>query len=322
MTTPDVHTITVPGGTLRVTTEFTSNTTPTPPAPVPAVDRLYGVHTTDKPAAVKARYPGVTVTRPFISEPGTPDGVIRTVGSLTGRVEKACRASWDAGMTPVYSFKLDPVQVFAGKWDGPAADLAAWHRDQPAAKVILWHEPENDFTGAEYARYFNRLAAAMRGQNPNLPLLYSAMGYQWAPGSKGAASVKGRTDDVADWRAVTADLFCCNVYSGRSFPLSATLPAHVGFKRWLNLVVDHAARYGITERGFTTTPLAESASSVAVRNESRAAAIRREKTWLDTDPAGRRCALYVYWSTGGVEGDLGLIVGDQPGQGAVRDLVT
>lgn len=305
-------TITLPGadgGTLigraEVPLEYVPATPPAPPPPSPAVTRtLFGVRDTRAPDAVKTLFPGVSLTREFVA------GVLSTPKSLIPAVERVCRPAWNAGQTPIYSMKLDRDQVAAGKWDAPVADLAAWHATQPAAYLVPWHEPEDDMTAAQYVPYFNRIADRVRSVNTRLPLVYAAMAYQWAPKS-GGGSLAGRTDTPAVWAQVDADVLGVDVYSGRSFPLTAILPEHPGFARWLGELAGDRP-YMVTERGFEAVP---------DKYQVRADQIRREGWWLRSDPVGQRCMGYVYWNTAGTESSSSLLLDTQLGVPALRDLV-
>lgn len=220
-----------------------------------------------------------------------------------------CADSWKHGMVPVYSFKLHPRQVHNGAWDRNLHRLAEWHLDQAPAKAVLWHEPENDTdhfdTGATFARYFNRVAATIRAGNTALPLVFAAMAYQWAPNRPSTKRWEG-------WNEVEADLRTCDVYSGKTERLGTTLADHDGFQRWLGLLAP-TGPYGVTERGFT---LFNDRDGGPVR----AAAIRSEAAWLRDTADGRRCSLYLYWSSLGAENDRGMPVNDPEGRAALREL--
>lgn len=305
-------TVTVPtvGGTLVGTTDVVLTFVPTPPPPDPPAPpaparATPGVRDTRPPAEIRAAFPGVRLTREFISGPLT------TPKSLLAAVDKVCRPVWDAGLTPMYSLKLDPTQVVAGRWDGPLTELAGWHIAQPGAYLIPWHEPEDDMTGAQFAAHFNHIADQVRAVNDALPLVYAAMAYQWAPGRGGVGSIAGRTDAPAQWSAVDADVLAVDVYSGRSFPLVAILPEHAGFTRWLDKLVG-GRQYMVTERGFEAT---------TAQAELRAAQISREADWLTTHPTGQRCTGYVYWNTAGAESSTSLMLDAGHGVPALRDLV-
>lgn len=306
-------TVTVPtaGGTLVGTADVALTFVPTPPAPnppeppAPTPRAVPGVRDTRSPTAIRAAFPGVRLTREFVSGPLT------TPKSLIAAVDKVCRPAWAAGLTPMYSLKLDPTQVVAGRWDGPLTDLASWHTSQPGAYLIPWHEPEDDMTGAQFAAHFNHVADRVRAVNTALPLVYAAMAYQWAPGRGGVGSIAGRTDNPAQWAAADADVLAVDVYSGRAFPLVAILPEHDGFTRWLDTLVG-GREYMVTERGFEATQ---------AQAPVRATQISREADWLLTHPTGQRCTGYVYWNTAGTESSTSLMLDAALGVPALQDLV-
>ncbi len=280
---------------------------PTPPAPAPPVWPMrVGVHDGRALPTVQAVFPGVQLTRPFISD------VISGPRSLITKVDTACRLSWTVGMVPTYSMKLDRDEVMAGRWDQYIKELAGWHRDQPPAELVLWHEPENDATmrGGAFPAYFNHIADVFRSVNTTVPLIYAAMAYQWLPGSTNG-TVKGYTSNPADWQGVEADLHTIDIYSGRSTPLDTILPEHKGWQRWMEHVVGPGP-WGVSERGFIT----------ATDFAGRAAAIRREMAWLLSDPAGARCRRYIVWNTPGAEKNPDIVLDTKVGEPAVRELVT
>ncbi len=262
-----------------------------------------GVHDERPPALVFAAFPGATLTRPFIG-PGVP----KPGTDLVARFEAAARPTWDAGGTPVVSLKLNPADVAAGAWDDGLRALGGWLAGQPDAVVILWHEPEDDHATPAAARAFvaafNHGRALLKQAHPALVVAYCAMGYQWRPGSRSTA-------EAAVWRGVAADLYLCDVYSGKSFPASAILPEHAGFARWKKEIVDKTPgrRWGVGERGILAGP-------------TRAATWDREAAWL----AGTDCALYMVWNTPGTEDDVRWVQRDTESAGgddaaAVRELV-
>jgi len=246
-------------------------------------DLKVGVHDDRPPAEVFAAFPGAALSRQFIG-PGTlPKGT-----DLAARFEAAARPTWKAGGLPVVSLKLRWDEVTAGQWDVRLRHLGGWLAGQPDAVVVLWHEPEDDHATPAKARAFvsafNHARGLLKEAAPTLVVAYCAMSYQWRPGSKSTA-------DPAIWRGIEADLYLCDVYSGKSFPASATLPEHPGFARWKREVVDSVPgrRWGVGERGILAGP-------------TRAKTWQRERDWL-LGP-GRDCALYMVWNTPGTEDDI------------------
>ncbi len=239
-----------------------------------------GVHDARPPAEVFAAFPGATMTRPFIGPGVMPKGT-----DLVARFEAVAKPTWAAGGTPVVSVKLNPADVAAGAWDDGLRKLGAWLAGRPETVVVLWHEPEDDHATPSAARAFvaafNHARTLLKQGCPALVVAYCAMAFQWRPGSRCTA-------EAAVWRGIVADLYLCDVYSGKSFPASAILPEHTGFARWKKEIVDAVPgrRWGVGERGILAGP-------------TRGATWERERTWLaDTD-----CALFMVWNTPGTEGD-------------------
>jgi hypothetical protein len=255
--------------------------------PPPPATRAVGVHDVLIPLAAKSRYPGVGLTREF-----APGGVLNTPGSLITRYVTACGAALAAGLSPIFSVKLDRAQVAAGQWDKPVHDLAQYMASRRGAnKLAFWQEPENDMPAADYVAMFNRLATHAKSAYADLQVVYPAMAYQWAPNAHRTASVEGKTDNPDAWAAVQADIFAIDVYSGKSFPVHTILPDHPGFRRWQDTLVK-GRPYMVAERGFIAT---------AADWPVRAQAIAREAEWLASTDEGRRCTGYVYWNTTGTE---------------------
>ncbi len=306
----DSETVEFPDGA-RITTTITYYPPPGAPEPAPKPEpgpRVWplrvGVHDSRPPATVKETFPGVVLTRPFIS------GVLRGPRSLLQKVEAVCRPSWQAGMVPQYSLKLDVDEVLAGRWDEWIRELGDWHHDQPPSELVIHHEPENDAgLRGRFPEYFNHIAEQFRTANETVPLIYAAMAYQWLPG-RTEGTVKGWTSEPEHWQGVEADLHTIDIYSGQSTPVDMILPEHPGWQRWMEYVV--AGRpWGVSERGFITDS----------EHQRRAAAIRREAEWLMSDPTGQRCRRYIFWNTTGTEKNPDIPVDTQFGEPAVRDLV-
>ncbi len=306
----DRHVCEFPDGARLETT--TTYYPPPAPGPVPPVDpgprvwpMMVGVHDARQPATTREEFPGAVLTRPFIS------GVLQGPRSLLPKVDAVCRPSWDAGMVPQYSLKLNYDEVMAGRWDSFIRELGDWHHDQPVAELIIWHEPENDpeLQDGRFPGYFNHVAEEFRTANENMPLIYAAMGYQWMPGRTNG-TVKGFTSNPQDWCGVEADLLTVDLYSGQNVPVDTILPEHPGWQRWMEYVVGPGP-WGASERGFITD----------ADHGRRAEAIRREANWLMTDPAGLRCRRYIFWNTSGTEKNPDIVLDQRAGEPAVRDLV-
>ncbi len=253
----------------------------------PLATTLAGIHDERPPGTVFAAYPGATCTREFIGP-----GALSITADLVTRVDKAARPVWAAGGLPLVSVKLRPLDVLSGVWDTRLDTLAGWLRDQPPAILVYWHEPENNFTAAKartFVTAFNHVAARIHAGFADAQIAYCAMGYQWRPGST-------TTTDPAIWRAVEADLYLCDVYSGKSFPAATILPEHPGFIRWKQEIIDAVPgrRWGLGERGI-------------LASATRAETLRREADWLRTAGA----AVYVWWNTVGTEGESGWPILDE-----------
>jgi hypothetical protein len=283
----------------------------TAPTTIPTAVIVPGVHAKMTPADLNATYPGVVYTREFVSgtliNPGDVAGLIRKVQAL-------CDPAWAVGQTPIVSVKLDVDQVTNGKWDSTLQDLGAWLSRRPQMILIVHHEPEDDMTAVKFVPYFNRARHMLKLGYPALQVMYAAMAYQWAPGRAAGGSIAGRTDDPAAWAKVEADLYGIDVYSGRSFPLTAILPEHLGFIRWhIHMIGNTGRKWIVTERGFEAS---------AADSDRRALTISRETDWLTSGAAAAMgCIGYVYWDTPGTESSTTLSL-DAAGRRELRLLVS
>jgi hypothetical protein len=281
-------------------------------APAPArLALLAGVHDDRPPGVVFSLFPGARATRQFVNNKARTDRTLDpAVHQLVDEVERKARPAWNAGGTPVVSIKLRPAEVLAGAWDGQLRMLGAYLAQQPNMILILWHEPEDDHVTAAAARPFvlavNHARALVKAQCPRACVAYCAMSYQWRKGAPATA-------DPSIWRAVEADLYLCDVYSGKTFPGEAILPEHQGFVRWKAEVVDAVPgrEWGVGERGI-------------LAGGTRARTWLRERDWLLT--GGRNCRLYMVWNTAGTEGEtrwpqLESTTGQAGDVAAVRELL-
>lgn len=258
---------------------------------------LFGVHEGLTPAQTKERFPRVKLgPRLFAGAPMVPR-------DLVTKLVNQCGPTWDAGLIALWSFKPDINSVLSGAWDARLRELAQFIKDNPDKKVwvIIWHEPENDMSASTYVRLFNRCHDVLKSVHPQLITVHSALTYRYREG--------GEILDPSDW-LTKADVLAADVYSGRSFPLSATLPEHSGFKRWLAGLVGTRS-YALTERGF----IADDAHSA-----ERVDTMRREAHWLTNSVDGQRCIAYELWNTPGAENDP-LIVLDTAGEAAGVELM-
>jgi hypothetical protein len=256
-----------------------------------------GVHETESTSAKRAAdYPGHTATRIFVP------GVQSKPFDLVKRIERQCADTWEAGHIAAWSIKPLPATVADGGWRKPFEDLAAYLKENYKTKktiVIIWHEPENDIddhfkTPEDFVRMFNTVDKWMRGVWSGTKTCHAALAYAYRD-KKGFDNAYARR-----WRT-TAKVHGVDVYSGRSFPLSAILPEHTGFARWAREVarIDQGGRWAVTERGWTCTPQ---------YNRKRADTIAREFKWL----AGHKNKpdTYLLWNSTGTENDQGLILDD------------
>jgi hypothetical protein len=208
------------------------------------------------------------------------------------KFKATCQAAWSKGMIPVMTFKPSLSSVATGKWDAVLLAAGAW-----ALKPIYiypWHEPENDMNAADFTKMFNRVYKHL--SSGTVKVGYASMAYQWRPGSPTTAT-------PALWRPARVDFWASDVYSGKSFPDTATLATHAGFQRWWHLCAE-GAPFIITERGFHST------------GQARADVIHAEDRWLQSQPVRG----YLYWSTPGTENDPAWVL-DPISRMAVKDLL-
>ncbi|AGL13893.1 hypothetical protein [Actinoplanes sp. N902-109] len=268
--------------------------------------RILGVHETAAPADTAATYPAPGVAHwgsEFVARKGggtlpastTADQLVRAVLAAAGPYLAA-------GGGCVVRIKLPMDAVRSGAWDSRLTALGA-RLVGLAVIVIPYHEPEDNLKPVVFVPAFGRARSVLRAAAPALEVAYAGMAYQWRPGSK-------TTADPAAWaRDLDADLYLLDVYSGNSFASTAILPEHPGFVRWYaEMIAAHPGRrWGIAERGILAGP-------------GRAATIRREAQWLATDPIGQACQLYLWWNTGGTEGQAGWLL-DADGRAALAELL-
>lgn len=262
----------------------------------------FGIHEDYPPQDTAARWPQVKYTRTFI------DAVVYP-GSLISKFTYYAKPSWDAGLTPVVSFRPVADDVSSGKWDTWLRELGTWLSGQPEALVVIWHEPEGSMPGSTFQALFNRCRNNLKLGFPGLKVGYAAMAYHWnVKWNNPNLSVAGKTDTPAAWR-VQADFYAVDVYSGFEFAVNTILPEISGFTRWASLLVPTGAPIFIAERGFKLKDVSQS--------PERVAAIAREAAWLRSDdPLAKRISAYCYWSSTGVENDP-LMVLDAPGVAAL-----
>lgn len=254
-------------------------------------------------------YPRTTFTREF-----TPN--VLDPQNLIPKWESACRRVVTAGMTPVWSFKPEPGAVLRGLWD-PYLQQLADHLNQNMIPnyVCIWHEPENDLgkyfkSARDFTMVFNRVHNQLKAVSPSVQTVHAALGYRYRDGGEISDA------EATQWRT-QADVHCIDLYSGRSFPLSMTMPENSAFKRWHSNLVN-GRRWGVTERGWTLGPDAPvNGQAQAEAERERADCIRREADWLATTD----CQMYIAWDSLGTEGDPGLMIRDTVGVTALQGLM-
>lgn len=246
------------------------------------------------PSDTRQRYPLAETTREFVSNVIKPQNLIPKFEALCGPVI-------EADMVAVFSVKLSVAEVLNSGWRPHIEQWASYVRDHGISDrviLVIWHEPENDvpkyFKDAEqFVTYFNKIHDWVKSRNSVIRTCHAALGYRY-----------GDKIDITDERArvwvnTKADIKAGDFYSGRSFPLSATLPELTSFKRWYAAVkATGGTAWGITERGWT--------ASKANEYQVRADTIRREADWVTSLPEAERPAIVILWLTEGTEDDPGL----------------
>lgn len=253
---------------------------------------IIGVHENMSVMATKGRFPGVTATGPaFLGQTKPTDLVAKITKTL------------DSYKAPVQyaflTFKAPPADVIAGKYDAAFRNLGTNLYTRPFAKVYIayWHEPEDDLQPSTFTKALARFhQVTHETSGDRFASVYSALAYAWRP-------TDHRTADPHAWQPRYVDVFAADVYSGKSFSDTATLPEHAGWKRWQDQLV-MGGNWGLTERGF--------------QGPHRAATIAFETTWLMNQV--RKPRFYLVWNTPGTENDPNWVL-DAPGEVAVRRLI-
>lgn len=270
--------------------------------------RAVGIRTTQPIADLVAEWPEATHTRVFVN--GVL-GIATIHKSLRELVYDAIRPTLEAGLIPVVSFKLTPNEVMLGHWGQQLDSLAEWLGTLDShVMVIPWHEPEGALTPQEFTGMFSRVRSHL-SRSLNVSVGYAAMAYQWMPHWRDAGkSVNGKTDDPNAWMVV-ADFYGVDMYSGNTQPLTAIVPEHKGFKRWVDLYVPNGAPIHIIERGFIASE---------VNWGIRAEAIRREAEWFNqASVLAQRVRTYLAWSSPGQENNPNNVL-DARGKEAMHEL--
>lgn len=265
----------------------------------------FGIHEDYLASETKLRWLGVTFTRTFVGDWLTP-------GSLIPGFTYYCQPSWDAGLTPIVSFKPRHTDVSSGSWDSWFREIGTWLRDKPETYVVVHHEPEDDITALQFQAMFTRARNNLKANFPGLRVGTAAMAYHWnAKWNNPNVSYTGTTDKPEQWR-VQADFYGIDIYSGFESHVNTILPEISGFARWASLFVPVGAPIIVTERGFKITTDAQRAERIT--------GINREAVWLKSqDPLARQISAYCYWSSTGVENDP-LMVLEPAGEAALAHL--
>ena len=214
-----------------------------------------------------------------------------------------CKAAWSKGLIVTWSVKLDVSSVMSGAWQPYLEQLASWIGSSGYNEefiFVIWHEPENDFKPDDYVAYFNKVHDTLKAINPGLITCHAALGYRYDKIIK--------DDEAPKWRT-KADINAIDIYSGRSFPLTAILPELNGFNKWFKHVVGDS-QWAMRERGFI--------ANNGMDEANRAFTMKREADWLATQVAGKRLVWAVLWDTDGTEHDPGLLLDDPQAIEAAR----
>lgn len=254
---------------------------------------IFGVHENQSVQATKSRFPGVVASGPAFLGQTKPT-------ELLLKVSKVLNGYNSPVQNPFLTFKAPPADIIAGKYDEAFRSLGDMLRSQPYAKAYIayWHEPENDMQGSTFTKAFSRFHQVTHelAGTDRFASVYSALAYAWRPNDN-------RTKDAAAWQPKFVDVFAADVYSGRSFPNTATLPEHAGFRRWQDELVKGGS-WGLTERGF--------------QGANRTATILREIDYLTGSL--KKPKFYLYWNTPGTENDPKWVL-DAEGETAVKKLI-
>ncbi len=200
-----------------------------------------GVHEPQTPLVTRATYPAATTAGPYFLSDVAP-------AKFLDKLTKLCGPAWAAGLTPLWTWKPTAADVAAGVWDMPVKRVRDYHLAMGVHSIAYpWHEPEDNMTGKDFIGIFNRIYPLLSAP-PWIMCGYTAMAYQWRPGSPTTANPK-------DWTPYQTDFYGVDVYSGQGFSSTATLANHPGFQRWHDTIVK--GPFMVCERGFTGTGRAD-----------------------------------------------------------------
>lgn len=247
---------------------------------------LLGINEATAPKDLAAKYPGAKLTRNFVG------GVLQPGTDILTKVKSACKATWDAGLIPVVSFKTDPVKTAQGAYDTELRAVATFLKTAPQTWVVWYHEPEDDMTGPQFKAAFDHVRNLFKEVAPIVSFGYSAMAYQW--GNKFHPGGEPHTVDPTPW-LVNADFYACDVYSGDSNSVDTLLDTHIGYQRWRKQAIPPNACFGLTERGWAGDHT----------DAQRAKAIADEAPLYVSGGLN----FVIYWNTPGTQNDPKLLMG-------------
>ncbi len=235
------------------------------------------------PAENLTRWPGITLTRPFITAP------LDQADDLGALMIAACRPSWAAGLEPQVSFKIMPQQLIKGLWTARVRDSLARAREVAAGRpttLIYWHEGSKEvgqlYTAAQYADAWQIIYGTAKEVWPEATVAYCETSYAWRPGD-------GRTKDPAPYKAIPADLWLDDVYLGNTWPATMRLVDHPGHNRWNEqLAAGRGNPWGFGELGRGPTKTDQT---------DRADLFVADAEYLLTTS----CQRVTFWTTGGQE---------------------
>lgn len=148
-----------------------------------------------------------------------------------------------AKLTPFVSFKPNPVEVKAGKWDQHFETAA---RSLPTGCYLtVWHEPENDMPAATFVAVYERAYARMKAANPTLRMGPVNMAYQWQPN-------RSATAQPWAWATTAKDFHGIDIYTSVSSGATLSIPQKSSWPRWTP-VAGPASGWLVVERGIHQT---------------------------------------------------------------------
>ncbi len=261
------------------------------------------------PTQAKQRYPELNAERVFTAGALSPQ-------DLTAKWENYCREYWDAGTTPITSWKPVKADLTSGLWGNTTSSTGylpklglkikeVYETTGVKTGVISHHEPEDQLTGPDFVAINNVVRDILRKWAGDAVILGTAYNSNFwnilsSTGKPKVNSLGDSTLDPSRWWVADLDFYGIDIYSGNTYP-QGTLPEHPSFNRWFEWVLSHAgAKWAVIERGFITGAKGTTPTTTLFNN--RKSAIDREATWLVSEEAQlSRCWGYLGWSTPGAE---------------------